>query len=138
MNLRSKTKPFLSQSMPLWKWTHAVLPSGIPLPFAISQQIYDLLEVRRLNQSFEFRPILPLLKIECLIYLLFDEGYPSPSNINFLVLSSHHVSIELFNYIYEPESLMLIEKMPSFAFYQLLEGGNPFVEGSLPDEVFVL
>ena len=33
---------------------------------------------------------------------------------------------------------MLIEKMPSFDFYQLLDGGNSFVEAFLPDEVFVL
>ena len=124
--------------MPLGNGFIRVLPSGIPLPFAISQQIYNLREVRCFNKSFEYRSIIPFLKIECLIYLLSAERYPSPSDINCLVLSSHHVSVELFNHIYEPRSLVLTKKMSSFAFYQLLEGGFPLVKTSFPNEVSML
>ena len=115
-----------------------VFPGGVPLSLALHQQVYNLLEVRCFHQSFKFRPILPLLKIVSLANLFFVEGYPFSSNVHSPILHSHHVSIELFYYIYKSRRFMLTEELPSLAFDNLCEWRNPLVETSFPNEVSVL
>ena len=78
------------------------------------------------------------MKIVGLVYLLSTEGDPFDPNIDYLIFHSHHVIIELLHHIHESWSLVLIERVPLFAFTDFLEGGNPLVEISFSYEVFVL
>ena len=115
-----------------------VFPGGIPLSFVLSQQVYNLLEVKFLHQFLELPTILHLFQIIGLVYLLPAVGYPFPSNIYCLVLHSHHIHIEHLHYIYESKSFVLTKKMPTLAFNNFLQEGDPLPETSFAYEISVL
>ena len=115
-----------------------VFPGCIPLPLAISQHVYNLLEIWFLDQFLEFRTILSFIQIVGLVYLLPAEQDPFTSDINCLVFHTHHISVEFFYYIYETRCFVLTKEKSASLLNNFLEGGDPLTEAYLAYEIFVL
>ena len=70
--------------------------------------------------------------------MLHAERDPFTSDINCLVFHTHHISIELFYYIYETRGFVLTKEKPSSFLNNFLEGGDPLSEALLAYEISVL
>ena len=107
-----------------FSWLHSTSPCHQ------SASVYNLLEVWFLDQFLKFRTILPFVQIIGLVYLLPVERDPFTSDINFLVLHTHHSRVEFFYYIYETKGLVLKKEKPSSLLNNFLEGEDPLAETS--------